>query len=289
MVEERRCNPSREDGMDLRDVQLDKPGELPPDPARRYPWLWVGVAIAVVVAIAAYIMLARRAAPPDRVNVTDVSPAGPAEGARTPRALGGEGEDIDLPPLSDSDPIVRELVRKLSSHPTVVAWLAGDNLLRGFVAATNNIASNRSPASHVQRLAPAAPFAVTERDGATFIDPRSYERYDRLADAVASVDAAGAARLYTTVKPRLNEAQQELGTGAEFDAAFERAIVLLLQTPVPDGPVRLVPTMEGITYAFADPRLEGLAPAQKQLLRMGPRNARRVQAKLGEIARALGI
>ena len=274
--------------MDLHDVQLDKPGELPPDPARRYPWLWVGLAIFLVLLIAGYVMMSRRAAAPDRVDVTDVSPSGPAEGARTPRALGGEGEDIDLPPLGESDTVVRELVRKLSSHPTVAAWLAGDNLLRGFVAATNNIANSRSPAPHVQRLAPSTPFAVVERDGQTIIDPRSYDRYTLLADAVASIDAAGAARLYSTVKPRLNDAHEELGTGSTFDAAFERAVVLLLQTPVPDGPVRVVPH-DGITYAYADKRLEGLAPAQKQLLRMGPRNARRVQAKLREIAEAMGI
>jgi len=45
----------------------------------------------------------------------------------------------------------------------------------------------------------------------------------------------------------------------------------------------------GVGYAFADAGEEDLAPAQKQLLRMGPANARAVQAKLREIALALGI
>ena len=38
-----------------------------------------------------------------------------------------------------------------------------------------------------------------------------------------------------------------------------------------------------------DPALENLAPAQKQLMRMGPRNTKIIQAKLREIATALGI
>lgn len=274
--------------MDLHDVQLEKEGGLPPDPARRYPWLWVGIAIVVVLLIAAYIVISRRDSTPDRVDVTDVRPSGPAEGARTARPLGGEGEDIDLPPLDETDAIVRELVRQLSSHPTVAAWLTGDNLVRSFVAATNNIANSRNPAPHVRHLAPSEPFRVVEREGETFIDPGSYARYDRIADAVASIDAAGAARLYSTLKPRLSEAQQELGTGTTFDATFERALVLLLQTPIVEGPIRVVP-QEGITYAYADARLEALAPGQKQLLRMGPRNARAIQAKLREIARALGV
>ena len=44
-----------------------------------------------------------------------------------------------------------------------------------------------------------------------------------------------------------------------------------------------------VTYAFADPALEGLSGAQRQLLRMGPRNVRIVQAKLREVAGFLGI
>ena len=45
----------------------------------------------------------------------------------------------------------------------------------------------------------------------------------------------------------------------------------------------------GIGYAYVDPRLESLSAAQKQLLRMGPENVRTIQAKLREIALALGI
>ena len=35
----------------------------------------------------------------------------------------------------------------------------------------------------------------------------------------------------------------------------------------------------GAMYAYADPRLEDLSPAQKQLLRTGPRNTRLMQAR----------
>jgi hypothetical protein len=68
---------------------------------------------------------------------------------------------------------------------------------------------------------------------------------------------------------------------------LERAIVLLLETPVQEDPVRVEP--RGIVYGFADEDLEDLTPAQKQLLRMGPRNARVVQTTLRAIALALGI
>jgi len=89
---------------------------------------------------------------------------------------------------------------------------------------------------------------------------------------VASIDPAGGARLYATLKPRIEEAHRDLGyLDTPFDRMLERAIVLLLKAPVQEGPVRVEP--RGIVYGFADADLEELTAAQKQLLRMGPRNA----------------
>jgi hypothetical protein len=105
---------------------------------------------------------------------------------------------------------------------------------------------------------------------------------------MASIDAAGAARLYGTLKPRIDEAYRELGyPDTPFDRTLERAIVLLLGTPASDGAARLEP--KGIGYGYADPALEGLTAAQKQLLRTGPRNVRLIQSSLRRIAIALGI
>lgn len=101
------------------------------------------------------------------------------------------------------------------------------------------------------------------------------------------MNAAGAATLYATLKPRIEEAQRDLGSAEPFDQTLERAIVALLATPAIDGSERLKP--KGIGYGYADDRLESLSPAQKQLLRMGPRHARMIKAKLREIALALGI
>ena len=60
----------------------------------------------------------------------------------------------------------------------------------------------------------------------------------------------------------------------------------LLETPVIDGSIAL--ESKSVAYEFADPRLQSLS-AQRQFLRMGPRNMRLIQAKLREIAPVLGI
>ena len=111
---------------------------------------------------------------------------------------------------------------------------------------------------------------------------------DDEADLRLELDAEGAAKLYATLKPRIEEAYDDLGfPDTSFDEPLERAIVTLLQVPVLDEEPAVV--ARGVGYAYADARLENLTAAQKQLLRMGPRNVRLIQAKLEEIARALGI
>ena len=42
-----------------------------------------------------------------------------------------------------------------------------------------------------------------------------------------------------------------------------------------------------ITYTYVDPELEGLDPASRQFLRMGPKNVELVQAKLRAFRGAL--
>jgi len=87
-----------------------------------------------------------------------------------------------------------------------------------------------------------------------------------------------------------HEAHRELGNpDPSFDQTLQRAIVVLLQTPSPQAPILLQPATKGIGYEYHDGKLESLTSAQKQLLRMGPANTFIVQAKLRDVAAALGI
>jgi hypothetical protein len=215
------------------------------------------------------------------------TPAPHAADTDASRPLGGSPEAVVVPPLDESDAVVRTLVRALSQSPAVTAWLATEGLIRNFTVVVTNIADGGTPAKQLSALRPSAPFRAVNRGGVTVVDPRSYDRYGFVADALASIDAARAATMYATLKPRIEEANRELGATESFDRTLERAIVVLLQTPTVEGPLRLRP--KGIGYAFADDGVEHLTAAQKQLLRMGPQNARLVKDRLRDIAVALGI
>jgi hypothetical protein len=277
--------------IDLNDYNLDRsddaPVALPPQRSPNYA-LW-GAAIVAAVALvggAWYITSQRRpSSPPAAVKEPAAAPATvPAPPPSTPLV---EAADIDLPPLPQTDPIVRELVGRLSSHPTVAAWLATKGLITNFTVVTLNIAEGRTPAQFLRPIAPRGRFRITQ-SGELFVDPRSYDRYNLHADAIAALDPVGTASLYLTLKPRIGDAYRELGyPEGDFDRVLERAIGVLLQTPALDEKVALQP--KGVTYAYRDPKLESLSPVQKQLLRLGPRNGELIRGKLEEIASLLKL
>jgi hypothetical protein len=271
---------------DLNDLRLDKwQAPAGPEPGRS-PWrILVAIGVLAGLLAAAYFLLWRRAAPaPQQVT----SHTEQAVAAAAPKPLAAPGMNIDLPPLDQSDAIVRELVGKLSTHPTVAAWLTTDQLLRNFTVSVMNIAEGKTPARQLSRVRPTGAFIV-RNDGATLtIDPRSYRRYDAYADAIDALDARGTAQLYATLKPRIQDAYRELGyPQGQFDSVMERAIAELLATPVVEGSIGLA--SKSVSYEFADPRLESLSSAQRQFLRMGPRNVKLIQAKLREIASLAGL
>ena len=193
-----------------------------------------------------------------------------------------------LPPLAESDALVRSLAGGLSPHASLTEWLAKEGNIERFVAAVDAVASGDTPRPLLLFLAPGGSFRVVERDGCVYLDPGSYERYDSVAEVIATIDPARAVEVYRTVQPLCEAAYRDLGhPDGRFDDALGRALHVLLATPVVEGDVELAPKV--VTYAFADPKLEGLSPAQKQLLRMGPRNVRLVQTELRALAAALGI
>ena len=274
---------------DFDDLRLNEPGRSgPPRPPDRSPMFIpvLVVAFAAAIGAGAYFWVRHQppAAPAASQKATPAEPVPSGPGA--PQAVAGD--DIPLPPLDESDSLVRQLVSQLSSHPRVASWLATDGLLRNFALVVVNVSSGATPIKALRSQRPEAPFEVRETAGGTVIDPASYRRFDAYADAVAGLDARNTAKVYETLKPRIAEAYRDLGyPDADIDAALARAIAVLLHAPVLEGDVPVVRT--SVNWKFADPKIEALPQAQRLLIRMGPRNERIVQEKLREIAPYLGI
>jgi len=231
------------------------------------------VAAGVLIAIGLAWFLLRKgpdAPPPPRQEIP--VPKGPA--------------DAPLPPAADSDAQVRKALSGVSPRPELSRWLAESDLLDRWTVVADNLAEDVSPRKQLSFLAPAQPFKAVEAGGAARIDERSYQRYDLFAEVVSSLDAKAFAAAVHGLHPLLEAAYHRLGyPDRKLDDVAQKALQRLVDAPVADGAVQLVP--KGGIYRFADGKLESQGPIEKHLLRMGPRNTRLIQSKARELAAAL--
>jgi hypothetical protein len=255
----------------------DRPAE-PPPAGRRVPVLFIA-GIGLLVGAGAAWWWTRPPAPaaPEATaaRATESAVAPPSDTARV------------LPPLGQMDIFLRALLGTLSASPELARWLATDNLIRQMAHAIDRVSRGQSPARELPVLRPEGAFRTAGSANRLTVDPDSYRRFDGMAAAVASLDPAAVAAAYRTIEPRLDEAYRALGRSENsVDQAVQVALQVLIDTPVVTDPIRLVPGA-GASYAYADPALQTLAPAQKQLLRMGPDNVARVTARLRAIKTAI--
>jgi hypothetical protein len=267
--------------MGVEDLELDRNGASPPPappPTRDSTTRWIAagaVGLALLVGGIARWWTLDRESP---------APAGTPPAAATDVAVPAPA--VVLPPLDEMDAFLRALLGTLSSRPELTRWLATDGLIRQMALVIDRVSKGSSPAADLKVLAPETEFQVARRGRSRTIDAASYRRYDGIAETIATLDPDAIVRGYQTIRPRLNEAYRAMGREADVHAALLAALDVLVETPVPDGPVALVEG-KGATWAFADPDLEALDPAQKQLIRMGPENARRVIQTLRAVRQRL--
>ena len=253
------------------------PAELPAHP-RRLP-VPIIAALGLIVGAAGAWWWTRAPAPPAPTPAatfgTDAAVTPPAEPTRP------------LPPVGQMDIFLRALLGTLSASPELARWLATDDLIRQMAHAIDLVSRGQSPARELTVLRPDGALRTTGSPRQLTLDPASYRRFDGIASAVASLDARAVADAYRTIHPRLDEAYRALGrSNSTVDQAVGAALQVLIDTPDVREPIRLIPGA-GASYSYADPQLQTLTPAQKQLIRMGPDNLARVKARLREIKTAI--
>jgi len=191
-----------------------------------------------------------------------------------------------LPPLEESDAMVREQLSAAGIGPELDKLQQQQNLIQQGTALIEGF----SRGLVVRKLLPIDPpqgaFKVEQQGEQMIMSPASYARYDNYAEAIATLDSAALVDNFHTMRPLFEQAYGQLGLPAEdFDNAVIRVLDRILATPEIEEPIAL--TRKSVMYQYADPQLEQLTPLQKQLLRMGPENIRRIKEQAAALRAGL--
>jgi hypothetical protein len=189
-------------------------------------------------------------------------------------------QQSELPDLLSSDNYVRQALANIS--PGLAQWFKVDQLLRKSLLIVNDFAQGLHSSKHMSFLRLAEPFSVEQGANGTVIATKSYQRYDKLAQSIQTIDAKSAVALYQKLRPLLLQVFAEFSYPQDItlESIVNKAAGEILAAPAPDGQIALV--RPSVHYKFADAKLEALSPVQKQIVRMGAANTRIIQAKCRE-------
>ena len=193
-----------------------------------------------------------------------------------------------LPRLEESDDAVRDAVGDIPLGTAGQQYLIPGNIIERSASLIYLMAQGEVPYKLLPVSRPKAAFPIRDDGTQVVTDPAGFERYDALTQWLQSLDLESLLSSLEWFIPLFREAWSYYG---EDPAAFDMAVVitldLVIATPEIDlSEARLI--RKEAVWIFEDPAIEGLAPIQKQVLRMGPENAKILKAKAAE-ARGLWL
>ena len=221
--------------------------------------------------------------PPPAPVVTEIE-----EPAPEPPPLPPEPVEEPLPRLEESDDAVRDAVGDIPLGTAGQQYLIPGNIIERSASLIYLMAQGDVPYKLLPVSRPKAAFPISDDGTQVVTDPAGFERYDALTQWLQSLDLESLLSSLEWFIPLFREAWSYYGEDpAAFDMAVVMTLDLVIATPELDlSEARLI--RKEAVWIFEDPAIEGLAPIQKQVLRMGPANAEVVKAKAAE-ARGLWL
>ena len=193
-----------------------------------------------------------------------------------------------LPRLEESDDAVRDAVGDIPLGTAGQQYLVPGNIIERSASLIYLMAQGDVPYKPLPVSRPKAALPISDDGTQVVTDPAGFERYDALTQWLQSLDLESLLSSLEWFIPLFREAWSYYGEDpAAFDMAVVMTLDLVIATPEIDlSEARLI--RKEAVWIFEDPAIEGLAPIQKQVLRMGTENAEIVKAKATE-ARGLWL
>jgi sRNA-binding regulator protein Hfq len=187
--------------------------------------------------------------------------------------------------LEASDDSFRKAVGNVSV--SLLNWFQVKDVIRKYIVIINDLSQNQILYKHRKFLKMPQKFVAKEDSQGLYIANESYARYDQFANAVVSFDVQEGLDLYLTFRPLFKQVFDEFAYPAEYrvEDIFMKAASSVLQAPVIKGRIYL--RRHSVRYKFAKEELEALNGVEKQMIRMGPENTEKIQAKLRQLVEAI--
>ena len=191
-----------------------------------------------------------------------------------------------LPNLDTSDQFIRDRLVLLSEKRDLAVWLTTDDILRRTASYLDGLARGVILSNIFPLSSPAGEFSTHRDEQTIWLNAGNYERYDNTVSVISSLDMDMAAQIFHLTRPLLEGAFSELGyRPRQMDGIILTALDQIMNTPVIFEPIQL--SRDSVNFKFFDSKLESLTPLQKQLVRAGPENTRRLQKQAKLLRTAL--
>lgn len=191
-----------------------------------------------------------------------------------------------LPKLDTSDEFVRNTLLSVPSNNKMSQWLEPDDLIRRSASFMDGLARGTVSEKVFPLGLAEGKFTTHRQDEKIWLNAGNYERYNSVVSILLSIDMQKMANFFHKIRPLLELAFSELGyRPRQMDGIILQTIDNILAAPIIVEPLEL--TRDSVVYKFADKKLESLMPLQKQLLRAGPENTRRIQQQAKALREAL--
>jgi len=187
-----------------------------------------------------------------------------------------------LPMLEESDDPVRDALGEIPMGTIGQQYLIPSNIIERSASLIYLTSKGDVPYKLLPVARPAKPFSISDDGTQVVADASGFARYDALAQWLESLDLDSILLSLQPFLPLFREAWSYYGEPPEdFDFAVVIALDLIASTPSVDTTEARLIKKEAV-WIYEDPSIEGLAPIQKQVLRMGPNNAAVVKSKADE-------
>ena len=184
-----------------------------------------------------------------------------------------------LPSLFESDDPVRDALADIPLGTAGQQFLMPNNIIERSASLIYLTAQGDVPYKLVPIARPKAKFPIVDDGTQVVADPDGFTRYDPITRWIESLDAAALLDAFASFLPLFREAWGFYGEDPNyFDLAVIETLDTIIATPEINITEERLIRKEAV-WIYENPAIESLAPVQKQILRMGPRNASAMKQK----------